>query len=166
MSTTEDESAGLSEYDLGLARKRMASGVLFFDLDGRVLLVDPVYKQQWEVPGGAVESDESPRDGAIREVKEELGLVCVPGRLLCVDWVAPRPERSEGLNTLFDGGVLPEDQVAAIQLQEEELRAFAFIPLDEVGQRLTPQLARRVLAAAAARERGETVWLENGHLVD
>lgn len=143
----------------------MAAGVLFFDEAGRVLLVDPVYKEPWEVPGGAVEWDESPRDGAAREVKEELGLVCAPGRLLCADWVAPRPDRSEGVITIFDGGVLPADQVAAIQLQPEELRAAAFVTLDEGRELLTPLLAERVTACVTARERGETVYLENGRIV-
>lgn len=69
----------LSQYDRELPRKRVAAGVLFFDGDGRVMLVDPVYKDPWEIPGSAVERDESPRDGAAREVKEELGLVCDPG---------------------------------------------------------------------------------------
>jgi 8-oxo-dGTP pyrophosphatase MutT (NUDIX family) len=48
---------------------------------------EPVYKTDWEIPGGAVEADESPRTTAIREIEEELGLVVAPGRLLVVDWV-------------------------------------------------------------------------------
>lgn len=87
MSTAASEGPAveLSEYDRKLPRKRVAAGVLFFDADGRVMLVDPVYKDPWEIPGGAVEWDESPRDGAVREVKEELGLAWRPGRLLGVD---------------------------------------------------------------------------------
>jgi ADP-ribose pyrophosphatase YjhB (NUDIX family) len=61
---------GLAEYDRGLPRKRMAAGVLLFDACGRVLLVDPVYKDYWDVPGGVVESNESPRDAARRELGE------------------------------------------------------------------------------------------------
>ena len=157
--------SGLSEFDRSLPRKRMAASVLFFDDMGRVLLVDPVYKEPWEVPGGAVEWDESPRDGATRELKEELGLVRAPGRLLCMDWVAARPERSEGLIAVFDGGVLSPEDVAEIQLPPEELRGFEFVGLDGARERLIPLLARRVEACIAARERGETVYLENGQPV-
>lgn len=39
------------------------------------------------------EADESPYDAAVRELKEELGLTCAPGRLLAVDWVPPRRAR-------------------------------------------------------------------------
>lgn len=63
---------------------------------------------------------------------------------------------------VFDGGVLDAGRVAAIQLQAEEIRAFEFVGLDQVHERLIPLLARRVQACMAARERGETVCLENG----
>ena len=167
MSTSAAASDGrqadeLSEYDRSLPRKRVAAGVLFFDGEDRVMLVDPVYKEPWEIPGGAVEWDESPRDGAVREVKEELGLVCGPGRLLGVDWVGARPGRSEGMAAIFDGGVLGPEEAAGIRLQTEELRAFEFVGLDQVRERLIPLLARRVEACIDARHRGVTVYLENG----
>ncbi|WP_412102692.1 NUDIX domain-containing protein [Plantactinospora sp. KLBMP9567] len=36
-------------------------GLLFTDPAGRVLLVEPTYKEHWEIPGGCVEADESLR---------------------------------------------------------------------------------------------------------
>jgi 8-oxo-dGTP pyrophosphatase MutT (NUDIX family) len=86
----------LDEYIASLARKRMAAGALFRDEDGRVLLVDPTYKPTWDLPGGAVEKEESPYAACRREVAEELGLDRSPGRVLVVDWVPSRPERPEG----------------------------------------------------------------------
>jgi 8-oxo-dGTP pyrophosphatase MutT (NUDIX family) len=154
----------LSNFDLSLPRKRMASGVLFFDADGQVLLVDPIYKDFWEIPGGAVELNESPREAARREMLEELGLDRAPGRILGVDWVPPCPERSEGLVTVFDGGMLSPSEVAGIGVQVDELRAWEFVPLADIGQRLSPLLARRVTACADACRRGETVYLEDGRL--
>ena len=61
----------LAAHIAGLARVRAAAGVLFRDEAGRVLLVRPTYKGGWEVPGGAVEADESPLAAARREVREE-----------------------------------------------------------------------------------------------
>jgi 8-oxo-dGTP pyrophosphatase MutT (NUDIX family) len=87
----------IGEAVKALARKRMAAGALFRDEDGRVLLVNPTYKPTWDLPGGAVEKEESPHAACRREVAEELGLDRVPGRVLVVDWVPSRPERPEGL---------------------------------------------------------------------
>ena len=159
---TSTNETPLSHYDRSLPRKRMAAGVLFFDQAGRVLLVDPVYKPGWEIPGGTVEKDESPRDAACREVKEELGLLITPGRLLAIDWVAPRTGRSEGLMTVFDGGVLPPEQVETIHLQESELQSYAFCGPGLARERLTALLARRVEACLEAQRDGVTVYLENG----
>jgi ADP-ribose pyrophosphatase YjhB (NUDIX family) len=62
------------QYVASLARKRMAASALFRDGTGRVLLVDPTYKETWDLPGGAVEAEESPHAACRREVSEELGL--------------------------------------------------------------------------------------------
>ena len=61
-------------YQRSLPKKRMSAGALFFDEAGRLLVVEPAYKSNWEIPGGAVELNESPRQACVREVKEELGL--------------------------------------------------------------------------------------------
>lgn len=90
----------------GLPRKRMAAGLLLTDADERVLLVEPVYKAGWEIPGGCVEADESPYQAAIRECREELGLDLAPGRLLVVDWVPARAGRTEGVMVVYDCGTL------------------------------------------------------------
>ncbi|MDF3141821.1 MULTISPECIES: NUDIX hydrolase [unclassified Streptomyces] len=151
-----------SDYDRALPRKRVAAGVLFVDDHDRVMLVDPVYKTPWEIPGGAVEADESPRAGAHREIKEELGLDLPPGRLLVVDWTPPRPDRSEGLVFIYDGGHLTAEQLATIQLQPEELRAYEFVPLHQIADRLIPLLASRIQHSAQARAHHTTLYLENG----
>jgi 8-oxo-dGTP pyrophosphatase MutT (NUDIX family) len=79
-------------------------GVLFRDQDDRVLLLQPSYKPNWEIPGGAVEADESPWATASRELVEELGLDRPQGGLLVVDYVRPQDSRPEGVVFIFDGG--------------------------------------------------------------
>jgi 8-oxo-dGTP pyrophosphatase MutT (NUDIX family) len=92
------------QYMASLAKRRMAVGALLRDESGRVLLVDPSYKVPWDLPGGAVEAEESPHAACRREVAEELGLDRHPGPIVAVDWVSSRPERPEGVVIVYDGG--------------------------------------------------------------
>ncbi len=138
----------------------MAAGLLLFNVEGQVLLVKPTYKPHWELPGGMVEADESPRDAAQREIAEELGLDCAAGRLLVLDWVSPTDDRPEGVVTVFEGKVLSDTEVARIVVPPEELHGFAFFDLSEVGEVLPPVLARRIAAAVAACRDNTTVYLE------
>jgi 8-oxo-dGTP diphosphatase len=127
-----------------------------------VLLVNPVYKPTWDLPGGAVEAEESPHAACRREVAEELGLDRAPGQVLAVDWVPSRPERPEGLIIVYDGGVLAAAEVAKIALADGELAEFAFITPSEIPALVTPLLARRIAACLEAVESGTVATLENG----
>ncbi|MFF4991914.1 NUDIX domain-containing protein [Streptosporangium saharense] len=40
-------------------RTRAAAGALFFDQDGRVMIVEPSYKPERDIPGGFVEPEET-----------------------------------------------------------------------------------------------------------
>src|SRR5262245_51653953 len=124
----------------------MGAAALFTDSEGRVLLVEPTYKDDWEIPGGCVEEDESPYDAAVGEPKEELSLWVIPGRLLFVDWVPPRAGRTEGVMFVYDGGVLPPVRAAEIRLPAAELRGWAWCTPLEARQRLSDLLGRRVAA--------------------
>jgi ADP-ribose pyrophosphatase YjhB (NUDIX family) len=84
-----DRFAYLAEGNAKQARKRVAADVLIRDRSGRILLVDPTYKECWDLPGGMIEENEPPRQGAEREIREELGVTLVIGRVLVVAWVAP-----------------------------------------------------------------------------
>ncbi|GFH34690.1 NUDIX hydrolase [Streptomyces pacificus] len=142
----------------------LAAGVLLFDEQDRVLLVDPTYKPGWEFPGGVVESGEAPARAGVREVAEEIGieLDSVP-RLLVVDWEPPRPPGYGGLRLLFDGGRLSRDDAAArVSLPGAELRGWRFASEEEAAGMLPPVRYERLRWALRARERGTVLNLEAG----
>lgn len=146
-----------------LPGKRMGAGALIRDPQGRVLVVEPTYKESWEVPGGIVEADESPRRACVREIREELGLEIVPGRLLVSEWQGPEPDRTESVMLIFDGGVLPG--LDALTLPVDELASARFVPADGLPDLMAGRLVRRLLAALRALDEGVLIELEHGHEV-
>lgn len=157
-------------YIAGLPKILASANTLFRSSDGRVLLVEPNYRDDgtWTLPGGTIESDkgESPRQGARRETVEEIGLDVAPGALIALDWVAG-PGRPPLTLYLYDGGVLTEQQLAAIRLQEEELDSWRLVPVEELEDYLYQGAARRIRAGLAALRAGTgPAELVNGHPAD
>ncbi|MFJ3669166.1 NUDIX domain-containing protein [Streptomyces sp. NPDC090106] len=154
-------------YIAGLPRILSGSAALFRDAEGRVLLVEPNYREGWALPGGTIESDdgETPRQGARRETLEEIGLDRELGPLLAVDWVY-RAGWPPLVAYLYDGGVLGAEDFEAIRLQEEELLSWKLVPREELAGYLLGSLGHRVLAALDVLDEGTgTAELENGRRV-
>lgn len=144
-----------------MARPRMAAGALFFNTQGHVLLVQPSYKPMWEIPGGYIETGESPLAACRREVHEELGITPPIGELLVIDW-APSDAEGDKVLYVFNGGVLPPPEVASIKLAADELLAAEFHPSEHLDELLIPRLSRRVKRAIDARTSGIPFYLEHG----
>ena len=149
-------------FSAKLPTKRMAADCLFTDDADRLLVLQPPYKATWDLPGGIVERDESPRLAAQREVQEELGLVVEPGRLLAVDWVPQSGDFTEIVALLFDGGVLTPADIDRIVLQPTEVTSYRFVTLDEAQHLLDPEQFARVAAVFKNRQAPAGVYLENG----
>ncbi|MFI1530740.1 NUDIX domain-containing protein [Streptomyces griseus] len=119
-------------------RSSVSAGAVIRDEQGRVLIVDPVYKPHWNLPGGHAEENEDPRETCRREVLEELNLALDIGPLL-VHATIPLPEGPQHDYYIFDGGVVPAGRLKDIRLQEDELRAFRFAdPSDLTDEDVAP----------------------------
>ncbi|MDQ1040581.1 8-oxo-dGTP pyrophosphatase MutT (NUDIX family)/predicted kinase [Streptomyces sp. V3I8] len=141
----------------------VAAGVLLFDEQDRVLLVDPTYKAGWEFPGGVVESGEAPARAGIREVAEETGIHLTDDpHLLVVDWEPPVPPGYGGLRLLYDGGRLDGGSARGMLLPGPELRGWRFVTEEEAATLLPPVRYERLRWALRARERGAALYLEAG----
>ncbi|MFE9337856.1 NUDIX domain-containing protein [Streptomyces sp. NPDC007063] len=133
------------------------------DERGDLLVVDPVYKADWDLPGGMVD-DEGLVDGLVRELREELQPPALRvGRLLAVDNV-PAAVYGRALTACVYAVHLPHPVSAHdLRLQRDELRAAAFLPPNEALARLPERLRRRTAAALAAEHGAHTAHLLDGH---
>lgn len=150
-------------YYAGLPRRRCGSGALFLDAAGRVLVVEPVYKPVWEIPGGVVEAGEHPRQTCRRECAEELGIEPRIGRLLALEHKCEPEPLGDSIMFVYDGGMLSDPSV--IRLQTAELRSFRFVEPDELERFVSPRLAHRIRCAIDARMHGGTAEIIAGELV-
>ncbi len=144
-----------------LPRKRLIAHVLLTDDHGRVLLCETQFKTDWELPGGIVEPGESPRLGAIREVREELGVEWPVGRLLVADWMPPYLGWEDAIEMIFDGGRVTAEQLGRFVLQTSEIRQVRLCTIAQAAALVTP-LAHRRLALAAALGPDQMAYLEDG----
>lgn len=156
-------NAYLAEGNAKQPRKRVSADILLRDEQGRILLVDPTYKPDWDLPGGMAEANEPPAEAVRRELREELGLDVVVGGLLCVDWVSPHGPWDDLLSFIFDGGVLNQDAAVRLQLVDDELRAFEFCDEGQAKERLRPYVWRRVSAALDALVTRQAAYLQDGY---
>jgi 8-oxo-dGTP diphosphatase len=152
-----------AEPSPGVPRIPASAGALIFDAAGRLLILKPTYKRGWTVPGGQIEADgESPWEACRRETLEECGLEIECGRLVCVDFLRPKPNRLGGVRFLFDCGPFSDERLGALRLQEAEIEAHRLVGLRDASALLSGPLRRRVAASVAS---DRCVYLEEGRAV-
>ena len=141
-------------------KRAIAQGVLR-DRDGRVLLCELTYKDEWDLPGGVVDPSESPAHCVVREVREELGLEVEVRSLLAVNWLPPWRGWTDATVFVFE---LALDDVDGIKdratLQRREIRALHFADEEEWDGRVAAYNQR--LLAFLATHTGPTAYLEDG----
>jgi 8-oxo-dGTP diphosphatase len=157
---SDDDAAA---YGSEVPRVPASAGALIFDGSGRLLILKPNYKKGWTIPGGQIDSNgESPWEACRRETREECGLEVARGRLVCVDFRRPKPNRPGGLRFLFDCGMFADSELATITLQAEEIDEHRLAQLEEATKLLSGPIRRRVTAAVGAER---CVYLEDGRPV-
>ncbi|GII66557.1 hypothetical protein Skr01_66420 [Sphaerisporangium krabiense] len=120
--------------------------LLATDDTGRWLLVR--HRGRWQLPGGLVQSGESPQAAAEREAWEETGLSLRSIELLTVAWVASARVNHPGrLVFIFSARM----RVAAVRLQRGELEAWRLTRPGRALDLLHPLLVERLKAAGSGR---------------
>ncbi|MCL5999744.1 MAG: NUDIX hydrolase [Chloroflexi bacterium] len=127
-----------------------------------ILIVKPTYRDDWLIPGGMIEEQESPCAACIREVHEEIGLHLPIMHLLCVEYKSQDGNKSESLQFIFDGGVLQPKDIRMIRLPADEIAQYAFLPHEAALEKVNHKLGRRITVALRALEQHRTLYMEDG----
>ncbi len=156
-------------YYENLPKKRMAVGAVFLDAAQRILIVKPIYKDTWLIPGGVIEVNESPYAACIREVQEEIGLYMPHLKFLSVDYMSSEtsgyPNKGENLQFIFFGGVLGEEEIKNIKLAKDEISEYKFASLAQAQQLVNKNLARRLPKSLEAIHNSGGFYLEAGESI-
>lgn len=128
------------------------------DPEGRLLIVKPTYRPEWQFVGGMVDRGETPHEACAREIKEEIGIDLPVGDLLVLDYVPDHGFVSAPMTIyIFDCGTVAEPD--SIRLQESELDACHFLPVEAAAAKFHHTNGPRVLLAAEARREGRTAYV-------
>jgi len=155
--TSRDGFIGV--LNAGLPTKRVIAQGLIHNSANEILLCELTYKQEWDLPGGVVDPNESPAHAIIREIGEELQIEVSPQSLVAVNWLPPWRGWDDATLFVFDLGV-DDDVIARALLEPRELRALHWCTLDQVERRAAPYVTRMVRRLAQQTE--GTAYLEDG----
>lgn len=151
----------LAEGNAKQARKRVAAKVVVRDRVGQFLLVNPTYKDYWDLPGGMVEANEPPRVAAAREIREELGFQAQIGHLLGINWIGPHGPWDDQLVFTFDGGILADEVIKKLRIVDSEVSEFGFFSESDAYRLLRDDVAQRLMRAVESLESHHVRYLEH-----
>lgn len=111
--------------------KRMASAVVMCECEDRLLIVKATYKPHWSLPGGIIDQHETPRQAAVREVAEEVGIALDPDALEFVMVIDRISSIAQTYQFVFRATITPE-MLDTLKLQASEISEYAMVTRDDV----------------------------------
>lgn len=98
---------------------------------GQVLIVKANYKPYWTFPGGIIDAHETPKEAAIRETYEEVGIAVDPRKVTFVAVVNRRSDYAETYQFIFKAPLVMGG-IDKIVLQASEIDEYLLITRDHV----------------------------------
>lgn len=114
-----------------LPKRLSSAAIILEDDDGRAVFVKANYKSYWTFPGGVVDPGETPKQAAVREVREEVN---VEVDIETVQFVAVANRSSDVASTyqfVFQTK-LPVGARETIRIQASEIDEYDFVSKQQV----------------------------------
>lgn len=118
------------EYSEKLDR-RMSTAAVILESEDKVLIVKANYKSHWTFPGGTIDAGETPKQAAVRELKEETNLDVDPDKLT-FGWVVNRASRVAITYQFIFRAPLDSVNIDDLKLQASEIEDWRIVSRDEV----------------------------------
>lgn len=118
-------------WSKSLDRRVSSAAVILEDSKGRALIVKAHYKSYWTFPGGIIDKGETPKEAALRETFEEVGIAIYPATLTFMSVVDRKSRVAQTYQFVFKAE-LTQAMIDGIVLQSSELDEFAFITKTDV----------------------------------
>lgn len=121
-----------NDHWLHAMHARPSSAVIILEDDQhKALLVKTNYKTHWTFPGGMIDAEETPKQAAIREVAEEVGLTFQADDVR-FGWMAARHSTIADTYQFIFKAKLKPGQVDMIILQASEIDEWRLVSKSEV----------------------------------
>ena len=144
-----------------MSERTLSCGVILLDRGGRVLLAHATETSHWDIPKGQGDPGETPIDAALRELREETGVVLAPDRLKDLGRFAYRRDKDLHLFAarIEDGELDPAGCVCTSMFPSRrngapipEMDAFRWVRPGEVDRYASGSLTRLFATALSLDE--------------
>lgn len=114
---------------------KMCSACTALRVGNQVLMVKAGYKDHWTFPGGIVDENESPKDAAIRETFEEVGINISPESysLLTVVYSESSSGGRDRFNFAFIADMSNKD--IALSVPNDEIESAEWVDIKDIASR-------------------------------
>jgi ADP-ribose pyrophosphatase YjhB (NUDIX family) len=130
---------------MGQRRFTVTAGAIIFDEQGRILLLDHVFRPDggWGIPGGFLSKGEQPEIALRRELREEIGIEVEDVEMLFVRTL-PRPRQIE---IYFRASAIGTPEPCSF-----EIKSAAWFSVDELPPELSKDQRRLIQRTLASNE--------------
>ena len=133
-----------------LPTKRVIGQGLIRDGNGRVLLCEPVYKRDWDLPGGVVDPASRPAPASPARSARSSPSTSPWAGSSPTNWLAPWLGWGDALLFVYEVAAPSPEALSRVHLLEREIRAVHWVAQDDVAGRVAPYNERMFASLAAA----------------
>ena len=117
-----------------LDRRVSSAAMILENSAGQVLVVKAGYKSYWTFPGGIVDAGETPKEAAIRETFEEVGIRVDAAAVEFVAVVNRKSDLAQTYQFIFKA-TLTKTMLEHLVLQNSELEEYALITKADIARK-------------------------------